>query len=101
MLARAAESNATGGRTGSEGLLEQLRLTVRRKVGVVLRLLRGEGLGDVDRELQLAPASLVQTPRSKWKIQILLIFLSKVSVTGGPHARPPGSEGLGAKRERP
>ena len=51
MPSKAGESEATGGRTGREELSE--RWSTGRKVEVVLRLLRGEDLGEVSRELQV------------------------------------------------
>ena len=56
MCSRAGKSDATKGPTGRAELLA--RWTARRKVDVVLRLLRGEGLGEVSRELQASPVEL-------------------------------------------
>ena len=61
MLGRAGESEATEGRTGKEELPE--RWSARRKVEVVLRLLRGEDLGEVSRELQVSPVELEEWRR--------------------------------------
>ena len=61
MLSRAGESEATGARTGREELPE--RWSTRRKVEVVLRLLRGEDLGEVSRELRVSPVDLEEWRR--------------------------------------
>ncbi len=61
MLSKAGESEATGGRTGREEVPE--RWSTRRKVEVVLRLLRGEDLGEVSRELQVSPVDLEEWRR--------------------------------------
>ena len=61
MFSKAGESEATGGRTGREELPE--RWSTRRKVEVVLRLLRGEDLGEVSRELQVSPVDLEEWRR--------------------------------------
>ena len=56
MLSGDGESEATEGRTGKEELPE--RWSARRKAEVLLRLLRGEDLGEVSRELQVSPVEL-------------------------------------------
>ena len=65
MLSIAGESEATGGRTGKEQLPE--RWSTRRKAEVVLRMLRGEDLGDVSRELQVSPWSWRSGAACSWR----------------------------------
>ena len=64
MLSWAGESGATEGRTGREELSE--RWSARRKAEVVLRLLRGEDLGEVSREVQVSPVELEEWRRVSW-----------------------------------
>ena len=61
MLSTAGESEANGGRTGREELPE--RWSAQRKTEVVLRLLRGEKLGEVSRELQVSPVEVEELRR--------------------------------------
>ena len=60
MSRESREREATEGRGGEE-LPE--RWSTRRKVEVVLRLLRGEDLGEVSRELQVSPVDLEEWRR--------------------------------------
>ncbi len=60
MSRESREREATGGRGGEE-LPE--RWSARRKTDVVLRLLRGEDLGEVSRELGVSPVDLEEWRR--------------------------------------
>jgi len=60
MPSRERESEATAGR-GNMGIPE--RWSARRKAEVVLRLLRGEDLVEVSRELQVSPPELEEWRR--------------------------------------
>ncbi|MFG0252724.1 MAG: helix-turn-helix domain-containing protein [Phycisphaerales bacterium JB038] len=60
MATKPRESGATEGRGGSE-IPE--RWSAQRKVEVVLRLLRGEDLGEVSREIQVSPPELEEWRR--------------------------------------
>lgn len=60
MSSKAMESEATEGRE-SEEIPE--RWSAQRKVDVVLRLLRGEDLGEVSREVQVSPPELEEWRR--------------------------------------
>ncbi len=60
MSQESGEREATGGRGGEE-LPE--RWSARRKTDAVLRLLRGEDLGEVSRELQVSPVDLEEWRR--------------------------------------
>ena len=55
------EQGATEGRRGAE--LPPERWSAQRKTEVVLRLLRGEDLGEVSRELKVSPADLEEWRR--------------------------------------
>lgn len=57
---KTGESEATGGRGAGEA---PERWSSRRKVEVVLRLLRGEDLGEVSREVQVSPPELEEWRR--------------------------------------
>jgi transposase len=59
MSQKARESAATGGREGTP----PERWSAQRKTEVVLRLLRGEDLGEVSREIQVSPAELEEWRR--------------------------------------
>ncbi len=59
MSPKAGESEATEGREGTP----PERWSVQRKTEVVLRLLRGEDLGEVSREIQVSPADLEEWRR--------------------------------------
>ena len=61
MSARAGESEATEGRGGSRAPLE--RWSAQQKTEVVLRLLRGEDLGEVSRGVQVSPPELEEWRR--------------------------------------
>ncbi len=61
MSARAGESEATEGRGGSQAPPE--RWSVQQKTEVVLRLLRGEDLGEVSRGIQVSPPELEEWRR--------------------------------------
>lgn len=61
MLSKAGESDATAGRGGNTSVPE--RWSAPRKTEVVLRLLRGEDLGEVSREMQVSPAELEEWRR--------------------------------------
>ena len=54
MVQKAGESEATGGRGGTP----PERWGAQRKTEVVLRLIRGDDLGEVSREVQVAPHEL-------------------------------------------
>ena len=60
MSPKTGESETTEGR-GGEDLPE--RWSAQRKVEVVLRLLRGEDLGEVSREVQVSPPELEEWRR--------------------------------------
>ncbi len=57
----AGGSEATEGRGGNQGPPE--RWSAQRKTEVVLRLLRGEDLGEVSRELRVSPPELEEWRR--------------------------------------
>ncbi len=57
----AGESEASEGRGGNQGPPE--RWSTQRKTEVVLRLLRGEDLGEVSRELRVSPPELEEWRR--------------------------------------
>ena len=59
MSPKAGESGATEGRGGSP----PERWSAQRKAEVVLRLLRGEDLGEVSREMRVSPAELEEWRR--------------------------------------
>lgn len=59
MSQKAGESAATEGRGGTP----PERWSAQRKTEVVLRLLRGEDLGEVSREIQVAPPELEEWRR--------------------------------------
>lgn len=59
MVQKAGESGATEGRGGTP----PERWSAQRKTEVVLRLLRGEDLGEVSRETQVAPHELEEWRR--------------------------------------
>lgn len=61
MSPKALERKATEGREGTLELPE--RWSAGQKVGVVLRLLRGEDLGEVSREVQVTPPELEEWRR--------------------------------------
>jgi hypothetical protein len=61
MPPKSRESGATEGRGGDPSPPE--RWSARRKAEVVLRLFRGDDLGEVSRELQVSPPELEQWRR--------------------------------------
>ena len=61
MSPKAGESEATEGRGGREAPPE--RWSAQQKTEVVLRLLRGEDLGEVSREIQVSPPELEEWRR--------------------------------------
>ena len=61
MSPKPGESKATKGREGRAELPE--RWSAGQKTEVVLRLLRGEDLGEVSREVQVSPAELEEWRR--------------------------------------
>ena len=61
MVPKAGESAATEGRGGETNAPE--RWSAPRKAEVVLRLLRGEDLGEISREIQVSPAELEEWRR--------------------------------------
>ncbi len=60
-IQKSGEKEASEGRRGQESAPE--RWSAQRKMEMVLRLLRGEDLGEVSREVQVSPADLEEWRR--------------------------------------
>ena len=65
-MSRSTEGQDRAGRFGKPAGLPK-RWSAQRKAEVVLRLLRGEDVGEVSREIRVAPPELERCGGSSWK----------------------------------